>query len=523
MTKRRGSLATITAAVVLLALGLTPGIAEAFEVGARFVKIERELELLRGELSTLRKGIPADLTPRLERIDEVLRRLEEDLAFLRIQLKKGEEETDKARKAAARASAEMETLSASVGDLRAELDAMREEEAKEEPEKRITLRWLADVRLRGEILDDISDVDPDPYGPTFLLMVRARLGAVLRPHPNWSVGVRFTTRSGDPRILEVPLAGATDMDAVPLGFDRAYVAGSPTEWLHLSAGMIENPLWTSGLMYDPAFPFSGGAVDFHGGSDELGWRVLAAATMLHQSFFLADSAMGALVGQAGLTVGSTAARLEAAVAYHEVMGEKGLLVSLANGRLLGSSANLCVDSFSTRIRGCGDIINGSGGLASDRPRIGQWRNVDVLVRGTFHADPWEIRLFVHGALNLGKLDAGASAPIDDEPLTRLGIAAGFEARHRYIEAGAIFSYIGPDAVLGAFRDDNQLRPGPSTAGTNLMGPTVAVTGKPAEWARIGLLGSVLRVANTDVILNGYEGWGFDVRLTLEVDLEGVLP
>jgi len=144
------------------------------------------------------------------------------------------------------------------------------------PEWLNRIEWEGDLRLRYEkdafpsgnatpvdlaTLNGVDNVtntsqDRDRW------RVRARLGAKLHINDNFSGGIRLTTgSSGDPVSPNQTMGDSyTSSSKYSFALDRAYLKYTPTSWLTMSGGRIENPWFHTDLVWDPDLAFDGGAV-----------------------------------------------------------------------------------------------------------------------------------------------------------------------------------------------------------------------------------------------------------------------
>lgn len=91
--------------------------------------------------------------------------------------------------------------------------------------------------------------------------VRARLGAKLKLNDWLDGGIRMTTgRADDPVSPNQTLETADSKYSFAL--DRAYLRATPTDWASISGGRIENPYFSTDLVWDPDLAFDGVAASF---------------------------------------------------------------------------------------------------------------------------------------------------------------------------------------------------------------------------------------------------------------------
>lgn len=139
------------------------------------------------------------------------------------------------------------------------------------------IQWEGDLRLRYEM-----DSFPPDNAPAFLfnasevrnanienttderhrLRVRARLGAKLKIS-DWLDGrIRMTTGSAtDPISSNQTLE--TQQGKFPIGLDLAYLRMTHEDWASVSGGRIENPWFSTDLVWDQDLAFDGVAAKFN--------------------------------------------------------------------------------------------------------------------------------------------------------------------------------------------------------------------------------------------------------------------
>lgn len=155
------------------------------------------------------------------------------------------------------------------------------------------IAWEGDLRLRYEMnsfpegnadvltLNDFYDQDP---GNTSIanstedrnrFRVRARLGAKMRLADWLDAGIRMTTgNDADPVSPNQTLE--TQSSKYSFALDRAYLRMTPTSWATVSGGRIENPYFSTDLVWDPDLAFDGVAASF---KPKLGERITAFGTL----------------------------------------------------------------------------------------------------------------------------------------------------------------------------------------------------------------------------------------------------
>lgn len=138
------------------------------------------------------------------------------------------------------------------------------------------IQWEGDLRLRYEL-----NAFPDNNIPALALQtdefrnadientdaerqrfrVRARLGAKLKINDWIDGGIRMTTGStSDPVSPNQTLE--TSNSKYSFALDRAFVRLTPYEWASVSGGRIENPYFSTDLVWDPDLAFDGVAAKF---------------------------------------------------------------------------------------------------------------------------------------------------------------------------------------------------------------------------------------------------------------------
>jgi len=138
------------------------------------------------------------------------------------------------------------------------------------------IEWEGDIRLRYQ-MDRFSESN----APAFFFQssevrnadidnttddrdrfrVRARLGAKVKMADWIDGGIRMTTgREDDPVSPNETLQ--TESSKYTFGLDRAYLRMKPVDWAAVSGGRIENPFFSTDLVWDPDLAFDGVAVKF---------------------------------------------------------------------------------------------------------------------------------------------------------------------------------------------------------------------------------------------------------------------
>lgn len=138
------------------------------------------------------------------------------------------------------------------------------------------IQWEGDLRLRYEM-----DSFPNGNAPAVAFQsmetrnadidnaeeernrfrVRARLGAKLKLTDWLDGGIRMTTgRTDDPISPNQTLE--TSDSKYSFALDRAFLRVTPTDWASVSGGRIENPYFSTDLVWDPDLAFDGVAASF---------------------------------------------------------------------------------------------------------------------------------------------------------------------------------------------------------------------------------------------------------------------
>lgn len=137
------------------------------------------------------------------------------------------------------------------------------------------IQWEGDMRLRYE-LDNFSASNATPINfkgdlrnanisntteDRNRFRVRARLGAKLKLADWLDGGIRMTTGSNtDPISPNQTLE--TKSSKFSFGLDRAFLRAQPLPWISISGGRIENPWFSTDLVWDPDLAFDGFAASF---------------------------------------------------------------------------------------------------------------------------------------------------------------------------------------------------------------------------------------------------------------------
>lgn len=141
------------------------------------------------------------------------------------------------------------------------------------------IQWEGDMRLRYELDSfpqgnaDITSLRSSAFAEKRNVTidnsteernrfrVRARLGAKFKLSDWIDGGIRMTTgRETDPISPNQTLE--TQDSKFSFALDRAYLRMAPTEWLSVSGGRIENPYFSTDLVWDPDLAFDGVAASF---------------------------------------------------------------------------------------------------------------------------------------------------------------------------------------------------------------------------------------------------------------------
>lgn len=138
------------------------------------------------------------------------------------------------------------------------------------------IQWEGDLRLRYEL-----DSFPNGNAPAVAFQssetrnadidnvedernrfrVRARLGAKLKIADWLDGGIRMTTGpESDPVSPNQTLE--TESSKYTFGLDRAFLRATPVKWATLSGGRIENPYFSTDLVWDPDLALDGLAASF---------------------------------------------------------------------------------------------------------------------------------------------------------------------------------------------------------------------------------------------------------------------
>jgi hypothetical protein len=138
------------------------------------------------------------------------------------------------------------------------------------------IQWEGDMRLRYEL-----DHFPDGNDPAFVFgtsetrnaelsntdeernrfRVRARLGAKLKLTDWLDGGIRMTTGKEDDPVSPNQTLETSD-SKYSFALDRAYLRMTPVPWASVSGGRIENPYFSTDLVWDPDLAFDGAAAVF---------------------------------------------------------------------------------------------------------------------------------------------------------------------------------------------------------------------------------------------------------------------
>ncbi len=147
------------------------------------------------------------------------------------------------------------------------------------PEWLNRIEWEGDLRLRYELDSfpngnaDAADLSGSAFAETRNVdvdnstenrnrfRVRARLGAKLKLSDWLDGGIRMTTGSNtDPVSPNQTLE--TQSSKYSFALDRAFLRMTPTSWASVSGGRIDNPWFSTDLVWDPDLAFDGVAATF---------------------------------------------------------------------------------------------------------------------------------------------------------------------------------------------------------------------------------------------------------------------
>ncbi len=147
------------------------------------------------------------------------------------------------------------------------------------PEWLNRIEWEGDLRLRYELDSfpngnaDAADLSGSAFAETRnvdvenstenrnRVRVRARLGAKLKLSDWLDGGIRMTTGSNtDPVSPNQTLE--TQSSKYSFALDRAFLRMTPTSWASVSGGRIDNPWFSTDLVWDPDLAFDGVAATF---------------------------------------------------------------------------------------------------------------------------------------------------------------------------------------------------------------------------------------------------------------------
>ncbi len=86
--------------------------------------------------------------------------------------------------------------------------------------------------------------------------LRARLGVLAKVSDDWSAGIRLATGNTSDRVSTNQTMGQ-DFNKYQLMVDRAYLKYDPVEWFSATGGRIQNPWFSTDLVWDEDLNFEG--------------------------------------------------------------------------------------------------------------------------------------------------------------------------------------------------------------------------------------------------------------------------
>lgn len=370
------------------------------------------------------------------------------------------------------------------------------------------IQWEGDMRLRYE-LDSFPSGNQDAafvsawYGQSDInntteernrFRVRARLGANIKLTDWLDGGIRMTTGSNvDPISPNQTLEAQSSKFSFAL--DRAFLRAKPTSWSTISAGRIDNPWFSTDLVWDPDLAFDGVAAKFAPKfSDQwTAFGTLGAFSIDEQEASASNLAKDKWLfgAQAGLQwTGSGNSIVKVAASLYDFKNVEGQRDAAGTGKFDGteltfrSKGNSFFDIDGTSACNSG----GPCGIASKFRELNLTGQIDL---ATFN--PVHVVLTADYVRNLG-FDAGEIASRTGTPLGlfpkevegyQVSLMVGMPKiaqRHDWQVFGA-YKRIEADAVLDAFTDSDFHLGGTDTKGW-VMGGSYGVdknTWLTARW------------------------------------------
>lgn len=157
---------------------------------------------------------------------------------------------------------EAQEIRREVAEESARADALRTgEEWKGATEKTTEGKWIDTVRWKGDLLLRHETQKREPAADRNRERLRLRFGFTAKPVEPIEIGVRLATgASGDPVSTNQSFDSTFDKKSVFV--DRAYAKYTPTEWLSLTGGKMENPFETTDIIWDSDVTPEGAAVQW---------------------------------------------------------------------------------------------------------------------------------------------------------------------------------------------------------------------------------------------------------------------
>ena len=138
------------------------------------------------------------------------------------------------------------------------------------------IQWEGDLRLRYEMNQNSESNAPAFFFQTSEVRnglinnttedrdrfrIRARLGANVKINDSIDGGIRMTTGpENDPVSANQTLQSTSSK--YTFGLDRAFIRVTPTDWATVSGGRMENPFFSTDLVWDPDLSMDGIAATF---------------------------------------------------------------------------------------------------------------------------------------------------------------------------------------------------------------------------------------------------------------------
>lgn len=347
------------------------------------------------------------------------------------------------------------------------------------------IQWEGDMRLRYEL-------DSFPQGNTPAgsfqanpirnanisntteernrFRVRARLGAKFKLTDWLDGGIRMTTGSNTDPISPNQTLESQD-SKFSFALDRAYLRLTPTDWMSVSGGRIENPYFSTDLVWDPDLAFDGVAASFNPKLSD-SWKAfgtLGAFVLDEQQSSATNKSkdkwmLGAQAGLQWKSANQSSVKLGAALYdFSNVEGELSPIGSTATVLPFRTKGN---NTFSINSAGAACGLGGPCGIASEFRELNLTGQIDIAA-----FDPVHVIMTADYVRNIGfdsgEILARTGNSYDKETEGyQVSLAVGMPKvvqRHDWQVFGA-YKRIEADAVLDAFTDSDFHLGGTDTKG-----------------------------------------------------------